>query len=97
MIPVKRLEIVIEAPRSKIVTDLLASHGLKGWTRIRGASGKGDRGERRDDELTGVASNVVIVTTCPPEQSESLFDALRDVLARHGGICLVSDAQWLSH
>ncbi len=97
MIPVKRLEIVIEAPRSEVVTDLLAQHGLQGWTRIRGASGSGDRGLRRDDELTGVASNVVFITTCEPNALDALVADLRPVLARHGGMCLISDAHWLKH
>ena len=97
MIPVKRLEIVIEAPRSQAIIDLLSRHSLRGWTRIRGASGFGDRGLRLDDELTGVASNVVFVTTCEPDALDALLADLQPLLARHGGMCLVSDAHWLQH
>ena len=77
MNPVKRLEIVIDAPYSQRVTRLLVTHGLSGWTLLRGASGKGDRGEREADEITGIASNNVIVTACPPESLDALLEDLR--------------------
>ena len=97
MIPVKRLEIVIDAPHGESVTRLLARHGLSGWTLMRGASGAGDRGAREADEISGVSSNHVIVTTCPPDRLAPLLEDLRALLERHGGMCLVSDAHWLRH
>lgn len=97
MIEVKRLEIVIDAPYGEQVTRLLARHGLSGWTRLGGATGAGDRGPRRADELSGISNNHLILTTCPPEQLAPLLEDLRSILARHGGMCLVSDALWLRH
>ena len=97
MIPVKRLEIVVDAPHGRRVTDLLDKHGLAGWTLVRGAAGSGERGRQLGDEITGVSSNHLIVTTCPPEKLDALVEDLRPLLARFGGMCLVSDAQWLRH
>ncbi len=97
MIPVKRLEIVIDAPHGGRVTELLARHGLGGWTLLRGATGAGERGLQRDDELTGVSGNHLILTTCPPERLQSLLEELRALLVQCGGMCLVSDACWLRH
>ncbi len=97
MIPVKRVEIVIDALHSVDVTRLLARRGLAGWTLLRGASGAGERGVQLDDELTGVSSNHLIVTTCPPAELDGLLEGLRALLARYGGMCLVSDALWLRH
>lgn len=97
MIPVKRLEIVIDAPLSERVTTVLARHGLTGWTILRGATGKGDSGSRFADELTGVSNNHLILTTCRPDDLEPLMEDLRSLLQRYGGVCLVSDAQWLNH
>ena len=97
MKPVKRLEIVIDAPYSERVTRLLERHGLEGWTLLRGASGHGERGDQFGDEITGVSNNHVIVTTCPPEALDDLLDDLRGVLKTYGGMCLVSDAGWLQH
>ena len=97
MIPVKRLEIVIDAPYSERVTRLLERHQVAGWTLVRGASGSGERGERLGDEITGISNNNVIVSTCPPDRLEALMTDLRVVLERYGGMCLVSDALWLRH
>lgn len=97
MKPVKRLEIVIDAPYSDRVTGLLERHGLEGWTVLRGASGRGDRGDRFGDEITGVSNNNLIISACPPERLDAVMEDLRAVLRRFGGICLVSDADWLRH
>lgn len=97
MIPVKRLEIVIDAPFSDRVTTLLARHGLTGWTVMRGAMGRGERGDQHGDEMTGVSSNHFIVTTCAPEALDALVEDLRALLTHCGGMCLVSDAYWLRH
>jgi hypothetical protein len=97
VIPVKRLEIVIDAPYSDRVTRLLQRHEVGGWTLVRGASGSGERGERLGDEITGVSNNNVILSTCRPEQLDALLADLRGVLKRYGGVCLVSDAHWLVH
>lgn len=97
MIPVKRLEIVVDQPHAELVTALLAEHGISGWTQMSGAAGSGERGRQLGDDLTGVSSNCVILTTCRAEQLEGLIEALRRVLAAAGGACLVSDALWLRH
>ena len=97
MISVKRLEIVVAAPHSERVLALLASHSLTGWSLLRGVSGAGERGRQHGDEITGVSSNHLIVTTCPPEQLDALMQELRELLSRFGGMCLVSDALWLRH
>jgi len=97
MIAVKRIEIVVDAPQSERVTELLTSCGLTGWTMLRGASGTGDRGAQPNDGITRSTSNTLIVTTCTPEQLDDVIEKLRKVLSRFGGMCLVSDALWLRH
>ena len=97
MIPVKRVEIVIDAPYSERVTGLLDRHGVEGWTLIRGASGSGERGERLGDEITGVSNNHIIISTCAPDRLDALVEDLRTVLKRYGGVCLVSDAGSIRH
>lgn len=95
MSQVKRLEIVVDAPFSEYVVGVLQKHAARGWTIIRGASGSGDRGERLGDDITGVSSNHVIVTTCEPDRLDALVEDLREQLDRFGGMCLVSDATWV--
>jgi len=97
MIPVKRLEIVVDAPHGPRITELLMRHGLGGWSVVPNVTGRGERGPQYGDELTGVSSNHLIVTTCPPDALEPLLADLRTLLERSGGMCLISDAQWLRH
>jgi Fe-S cluster biogenesis protein NfuA len=41
--------------------------------------------------------NGCVMTACPPEQVERVVERLRPILKRFGGVCLVSDAEWMIH
>ena len=94
---VQRIEVIINAPHAPRVIDILASAGLRDYTVIRGASGSGERGLQRGDDITGVSNNVYILTTCAPEDLDGVVEPLRPLLRRAGGVCLVSEARWLEH
>jgi PII-like signaling protein len=94
---IERVEIVIDALHGPAVLEVLERHGLTGWTLLRVAAGAGERGERRDDELSGASTNSLLITTCEPEALEALAEDLRPLLRRYGGVCLVSPARWLIH
>lgn len=94
---VQRIEIVIDAHHSARALRLLAQLGLEGYTLIRGVSGAGERGSQFGDDITGVNNNHYILTTCPPEMLDQVGEALRPLLRRVGGVCLVSEARWLLH
>lgn len=94
---VKRIEIVVDALHARRVIEALRAQGLEGYTLIRGVSGSGERGAQLGDDITGVSNNNYILTTCPPEKLDAVTAALRPLLRRFGGICLVSDARWLTH
>ncbi len=98
MKPCKRIEIVIEQALAQRTADLLDELGTPGYTLIDRASGRGDRGYRRADELTGTSTNCVFLISCDDLQLvEKIVEAIRPILSRSGGICLVSDAQWVRH
>lgn len=97
MIKVKKIEIVIDAVGLAEIQDLLDEEGASGYTVIRNATGKGERGVRSGDELSEVFSNAYIMTACSPDQVKQIVEAVRPVLRRFGGVCLVSDADWILH
>jgi nitrogen regulatory protein PII len=97
MLPMKRLEIILDAPEERPVTALLDRAGVSGYTIIRNVAGKGGRGIQRGDELTDVFSNVLIMTACTPEQADRAVELLRPLMTRVGGLVLVSDAHMLVH
>ncbi len=98
MKPCKRIEIVIEETLSRRVAETLESVGAPGYTLLPRASGHGDRGARRADDPTGTLTNAVFIVACDDDELIGrIVDAVRPMLSRFGGICLISDAQWLRH
>jgi len=95
MTPAKRPEFVIEAAHTPGLLKALRQAGAPGWTIVRDVQGMGRRGERMGDELTDVYRNCYVLVACDPDVAETLIEAVRPVLDRHGGLCLVSDARWL--
>jgi len=97
MTTVKRIEIVIDAAHTPDLLQALRDASARGYTVIRDVQGTGDRGERSGDELTDVFRNCYIIVACEPETATQIVEAVRPLLRRHGGVCLISDAQWLRH
>lgn len=97
MQPVKRIEIIMDSTGLGKIAKILESVGVSGYTVIRDVTGSGDRGLRPGDELTDVFKNTYVMTACPEEKVQQIVDAVRPVLKRFGGVCLVSDAQWIIH
>lgn len=98
MKPCKRLEIVIEKAMASRLADLLVQLGAPGYTFIDHASGLGDRGLRRGNELTGTSTNCIFIVACESQsEAEAIVEGIRPTLSRSGGICLVTDAMWVSH
>lgn len=97
MTPVKRLEIIVDEPEVPDLLEALRREGVTGYTVFSRLTGAGDRGERRDDEPLGGSGNSCVLTAIPPEKAQSLLEAVRPILKRRGGICLISDAHWLIH
>lgn len=94
---VKRIEIIVDALEVPDLVRRLEAAGVSGYTIIKDAAGKGERGLRDADELTGVFKNSYVMTACPPEQIEKIVEAVRPILKLRGGVCLVSDALWVIH
>ena len=94
----KRIEIVIETSMVPKLTALIRQFGLDGYTLVPDVRGSGDRGMRRADELSGESSNCLVLIACDDQALvETFMEGVRPLLVRAGGICLVSDAQWLRH
>ena len=98
MQPCKRIEIVIEEAQADRLAQKLEELGAPGYTLIPRASGRGDRGVRRADDPAGTLTNCVfLVASSDPATVTRIVEGVRGLLSRAGGICLVSDAQWLHH
>jgi nitrogen regulatory protein PII len=94
---IKRVEIVTDSLEIQEVIDVIESIGITGYTLIRDVLGKGERGVQGGDELTGVFKNSLLLVACKDAEVPGLVEAIRPMLKKRGGICLVSDAQWVVH
>ena len=97
MEPVKKIEIVTNSVELGKVLELLERVDVPGYTVIRNVIGKGDRGRASDDIEVTVLSNVYVMTVCTEEQVNKVVEAMRPILKRFGGVCLISDAQSVVH
>jgi len=97
MRPIKRVEIITDTVEMNAVVRVLERHGVSGYTIVGDVIGKGERGMRLGDELSGVFQNSYLLTACEPEQIDAVIEAIRPILQRRGGVCLVSDAWWVRH
>ena len=94
---IKRIEIVVDAVQLDRMIGLIEKAGASGYTIIKDVAGQGHRGTRGADQPTDVLRNVMIIVAADVETTQKIADALRPLLKRFGGVCLVSDAQWLIH
>ncbi|MEQ8486786.1 MAG: hypothetical protein RIB46_20670 [Pseudomonadales bacterium] len=98
MKPCKRIEIVIEQTLERRLAERLDELGAPGYSVIHGVSGRGDRGLREADEVTGTFTNCIFLIACNDDAVVTrLVEGVRPILSRAGGICLVSEALWLRH
>lgn len=97
MKPMKKVEVVIDSVYLSRVLDILERVGVSGYTVIRDALGKGERGIMAGDELTDVFKNSYVFTVCLEEMAHRIAEEVRPLLKKAGGICLISDVLWLTH
>ena len=92
----KKVEIILSAPELPKLQRLVEKLGLN-YTVFHHATGRGDRGIRADDDLAGVFTNICLLTACKAEQLPTLVEAVRPLLKKTGGLCLVSDVLSVMH
>lgn len=94
---VKRLEIITGPSEFRQMVSVMEAAGMTGYAIIRDVLGKGDKKVDSWDSLTSEVENLMIVTTVPEDKLPAMVEAIRPILKRFGGSCLVSDAYWVIH
>jgi nitrogen regulatory protein PII len=95
MHPAKRVEIIIEAPMERRLTEALTEAGVTGFTVLPVLGGSGKSGIWSRDGQVGRSGMVAFVCLVRPERLEGLLDAAFAVVERHIGVVCVTDAQVL--
>ncbi len=92
----KKVEIILGAPELPKLQRLIEALGHN-YSVFHHVTGRGDRGVRGDDDLTGVFTNICLLVACRAEELPALIEKVRPLLKKTGGLCLVSDAQSVLH
>ena len=94
---VKRVEVLTSSIELDALCSRLREIGVLGYSIVHGIGGRGDRARQDAEDLTGVFETSYLLTTCSAEQLPHVIEAIRPVLAAHGGECLVCDALRVRH
>lgn len=94
---VKKIEIITNSLELQKVLKILDNAGVSGYTIIEDVIGKGQRGRVIDDLEGHALTNGYIMTICSEEQEHQVVEAIRPILKKFGGVCVVSDAKSIIH
>lgn len=95
LVPMKRLEIVTDEDSLRELIRLVREAKVRGYTVIKRAGGLGSRGERNPDDYVFEEENAVMVIACEEDLAERLITMLHPKLRELGGMCVISDCQWV--
>ena len=95
LLSMKRIEIVVSEESLRELLDLFREAKVRGYTVIKRAGGLGSRGERNPDDYVFEEENAVMVLACEESQAERIVNMLLPKLREFGGMCLISDCQWV--
>lgn len=91
----KRVEIVIEAPLERRLTEALTRAGVTGYTVLPVLGGSGRSGPWSREGQVGRAGMVAVICLIRPERLDALLDAAFSVVERHIGVVSISDCEVL--
>ncbi len=94
-IAMKRFEIVVGIEQLDQLTELLDRCSVRGYTVLKNAGGLGSRGVRDPGDVLMEQENVMVVLACKDDQAQKVVGELRPALKGLGGMCLISDCQWV--
>jgi nitrogen regulatory protein P-II 1 len=94
-IAMKRFEIVIGIEQLEQLMEILERCAVRGYTVIKNAGGYGSRGTRDPDDVILTDENVVVILACKEDQAQKVLNELRPAMKGFGGMCLISDCQWV--
>lgn len=92
----KRVEIIIEAPMERRLTDALISAGVTGFTVLPVLGGSGRSGLwSREGQVSRAGGMVAVICLIRPDRLDELLDAAFTVVERHIGVVSVTDCEVL--
>jgi nitrogen regulatory protein PII len=94
---VKKIEIITNSLELQKILKILDHAGVSGYTIIEDVTGKGHRGRVINDLESHALTNGYVMTICTEEQEHQLVEAIRPIIKKYGGVCIVTDAKSILH
>lgn len=94
---IKKIEIITDFSYLKILVKLLDDHNVNGYTIIKDVMGKGTRGNKDGHGISGGFKNCYLMLCCEMEEAKRIAELIKPLLARSGGIAIVTDVDSLIH
>ena len=91
----KRVEIVIEVPLERRLTDALEKAGVTGYTILPVLGGSGRSGRWSREGQVGRSGMVAVICLIRPERLDPLLEAAFAVVERHIGVVSITDCEVL--
>ncbi len=92
----KRVEIIIELPMERRLTDALTAAGVTGFTVLPVLGGSGRSGRwSREGQVSAAVGMVAVICIVRPDKVDGLLEAAFRVLEKHIGVVSVSDCDVL--
>lgn len=94
---VKKIEIITDFSYLRLLTRLLDDHNVPGYTIIKDVMGKGERGNKDGHGISGGFKNCYVMLCLKEDEALKVTELVKPLLARSGGIAIVSDAHLILH
>ena len=88
----KRIEILVDSPLVRRVTDAIDKAQITGWTVLPVTSGSGRDGRWREERVMGTDKSLVL-TVASVEKADTLIAALAPMLGSHGLLLTMWDVE----
>lgn len=88
----KRIEILVDSPLVRRVTDAIDKAQISGWTVLPVTSGSGRDGRWHEERVTG-ADKSLVLTISSVEKAEALVEVLAPMLTSHGLLLTMWDVE----
>lgn len=96
-IAMKRFEVIVEMEYHDALIELLKRSGIRGYTVIKDAGGRGARGLRNPDDRILPDENAVTIFACKEDLAQKVLNELQPAMKGFGGICMISDCHAQTH
>ncbi len=94
---IKKIEIVTDGVMLNRLVTAIDKTGVSGYTVLKDVAGKGLKGNNEGHGIAGGYKNCYIMVCCNLDEAIAVTEAVKPIISKFGGICIVSDAHWVIH